>query len=102
MLDVLTDVLSRAPARCDLAEARHVATDEQELLVRNGRVDGIDGVSADGVGVRVRAGGGWGFAATREATLDACADAAAGRAELDATPPRPDRDELRALYAGAF
>ena len=68
MLDVLTDVLSRAPARCDLAEARHVATDEQELLVRNGRVASIDGVSADGVGVRVRAGGGWGFAATREAT----------------------------------
>jgi len=37
-----------------------------------------------------------------EAALDACADAAAGRAELDATPPRPDRDELRALYAAAF
>ncbi len=37
-----------------------------------------------------------------EFTLDACADAAADRAELDATPPRPDRDELRALYAAAF
>jgi alcohol dehydrogenase class IV len=37
-----------------------------------------------------------------EATLDACAGAAAERAELDAIPPRPDRDELRALYAAAF
>ena len=37
-----------------------------------------------------------------EAVLDACADAAAGRAELDLTPPRPGRDELRALYAAAF
>ena len=37
-----------------------------------------------------------------EAALDACADAAAGRPELDATPPRPDRDELRALYAAAY
>jgi alcohol dehydrogenase class IV len=37
-----------------------------------------------------------------EATLDACADAAAQRSELDAIPPRPDRDELRALYAAAF
>ncbi|MDP2711328.1 MAG: iron-containing alcohol dehydrogenase [Solirubrobacteraceae bacterium] len=36
-----------------------------------------------------------------EATLDACADAAAQRAELDNTPPRPDRAELRALYAAA-
>jgi alcohol dehydrogenase class IV len=37
-----------------------------------------------------------------EATLDACADAASSRAELDLIPPRPDRDELRALYASAF
>jgi alcohol dehydrogenase class IV len=37
-----------------------------------------------------------------EDTLDRCADTAAGRAELDLTPPRADRDELRALYASAF
>jgi len=37
-----------------------------------------------------------------EAQLDACADAAAGRADLDNTPPRADRDELRMLYAAAY
>jgi alcohol dehydrogenase class IV len=37
-----------------------------------------------------------------EAQLDACADAAAGRPDLDNTPPRADRDELRALYAAAY
>ncbi len=37
-----------------------------------------------------------------EDELDRCADAAADRDELDLTPPRPDRDELRALYAAAF
>jgi alcohol dehydrogenase class IV len=37
-----------------------------------------------------------------EGRLDACADAAASRAELDHTPPRADRDELRALYAEAW
>ena len=68
MLDLLTDVVSRAPSRCSYAEARHVATDEEELLVRNASVDSIASTSADGVGVRVRTGGGWGFAATREAT----------------------------------
>jgi len=68
MLDLLTAVLESAPARCSYAEARHVATDEEALLVRNGRVDHVDSFAADGVGVRVRAGGGWGFAATREAT----------------------------------
>jgi alcohol dehydrogenase class IV len=37
-----------------------------------------------------------------EDALDACADAAAQRPELDFTPPRAGRDELRALYAAAF
>lgn len=37
-----------------------------------------------------------------EATLDICADAACERAELDHIPPRPDRAELRALYAAAY
>ncbi|HTN22783.1 MAG TPA: iron-containing alcohol dehydrogenase [Solirubrobacteraceae bacterium] len=37
-----------------------------------------------------------------EATLDACAGAAAARPDLDLIPPRPDRDELRALYASAY
>ncbi len=37
-----------------------------------------------------------------EEQLDECADAAASRAELDLTPPRADRDELRELYAAAF
>ena len=34
--------------------------------------------------------------------LDACADAAAQRAELQRTPPPADRAELRALYEAAF
>jgi alcohol dehydrogenase class IV len=34
--------------------------------------------------------------------LDACADAAAERQELDLTPPRADRAELRALYGDAL
>jgi TldD protein len=69
MLDVLTELIARAPERCTYAEARHVATDGEDVLVRNGHVDGVDAETVDGIGVRVRAAGGWGFAATREATL---------------------------------
>jgi alcohol dehydrogenase class IV len=36
------------------------------------------------------------------ATLDACAETAAARPQLDATPPRAGRDELRALYDAAW
>jgi len=37
-----------------------------------------------------------------EATLDTCADRASERPDLDHTPPRADRDELRAIYAAAY
>ena len=37
-----------------------------------------------------------------EDRLAACADAAAGRPELDLTPPRASVEELRALYAAAW
>jgi alcohol dehydrogenase class IV len=37
-----------------------------------------------------------------EERLDACADAAAERGELDLTPPRATREELRSLYAAAW
>ncbi|HEY1539801.1 MAG TPA: iron-containing alcohol dehydrogenase [Solirubrobacteraceae bacterium] len=37
-----------------------------------------------------------------EEQLEACADGAAGRPELDLTPPRADHTELRALYAAAY
>jgi TldD protein len=69
MLDLLTELMSRVPAGCAYAEARHVSTEDENLLVRNGHVDQSDNESSAGIGVRVRAGGGWGFAATREATL---------------------------------
>ncbi len=36
------------------------------------------------------------------ADLDACADTASARRELDNTPPRAGRDELRALYEAAW
>ena len=38
----------------------------------------------------------------REEALDACADTAAARPQLDHTPPRADRAEIRALYAAAW
>jgi alcohol dehydrogenase class IV len=36
------------------------------------------------------------------ADLDACAELAASRRELDHTPPRAEPDELRALYDAAW
>jgi TldD protein len=93
MLELLTDLLAGAPRRAAYAEARIVATDDEALLVRNGHVEQVEAASAEGLGVRVRVGGGWGFAATRDLTAagaeDALARALAVAESQPAAPARP-------------
>ena len=68
MLDLLVELMAKAHGRGVYAEARHVARDAELVRVRNGRVDSVEADASDGIGVRVRVGGAWGFAATRDAT----------------------------------
>jgi TldD protein len=66
LLRELAELMSVAEGRCSYAEARHVARSSEELSVRNGRVEEASLDTSEGVGVRVRVGGAWGFAATRD------------------------------------
>jgi TldD protein len=50
------------------ADARLVETLEQEMAVKNGRVDGLTSAESAGLGIRVLVGHSWGFAATRDLT----------------------------------
>jgi TldD protein len=79
MLDLLTDLMSAAQGRCAYAEARHVDARTEAIAVLSGHVDAIDSSASEGIGVRVRVGGGWGFAATGEVTRSG-AQAALARA----------------------
>jgi len=93
MLDLCTETVGLAEGRCAYAEARHVALDEERLAVRDGRIDDAARSSSEGLGVRVRVGSGWGFAATRDATLagaTAALERALAIAEAQPTaPPTP-------------
>ena len=51
-------------AGADYADARYVREETESLTVRNQEMEGIDRTSSEGLGVRVLAGGRWGFAAT--------------------------------------
>jgi TldD protein len=79
MLDVLTELMDSARDRAAYAEARHVDARSEAIAVLAGQVDAIDSSASEGIGVRVRVGGGWGFAATRDVTR-AGAEAALKRA----------------------
>jgi TldD protein len=79
MLDALTALMDRASGQAAYAEARFVREELETLIVRDGRIEDVSHDTSVGVGVRVRAGGGWGFAATRDTTA-AGLDAALGQA----------------------
>jgi TldD protein len=68
MLEILSDLMNDAVGRCAYAEARHVDSRDEAIAVVNGGIDAIDSSASEGIGVRVRVGGGWGFAATGDVT----------------------------------
>lgn len=91
MRDLLTDLVDSAGARAGYADARFVRSRAERLSTRNGRLDGLDSDESEGIGVRVRVGGAWGFAATR-GTGRADAEVALERALTiaEAQPAAPD------------
>ncbi len=97
MIDELVDLMAAVDGRCAYAEARRVARVEQRAGVRNGRVDVASHEEADGIGVRVRVGGAWGFAATRDTSRPGAEQAVARAIALAAAQPaaadRPRTDE---------
>ncbi len=95
-LDLIRDLMGKAAGRCAYAEARHVESRDEALSVRAGEVDDFSTTEAEGIGVRVRVGGGWGFAATRdlsaagaEAALHAALAIAEAQPAGPATPLTP-------------
>ncbi len=108
ILPLLTEALGAAPSRCAYAEARHVATDTEGVLVRNGHVEQVDRETVAGIGVRVRVGGGWGFAATREETAAGIEDALArALAIAESQPVGPagrlaDVEPARGHWSGSY
>jgi TldD protein len=97
MKDDLEDLMGAAGARADYADVRHVATQTEQISTRNGAVDEVESSESAGVGVRVRVGGAWGFAATRdtsrtglEAALERALDVAAAQPRAPKTPLAPE------------
>ena len=68
MRDLLEEVVDAASRRADYADARFVHTRCETLSTRNGKLSQLDETEEEGIGVRVRVGGSWGFAATRGTT----------------------------------
>ncbi len=91
MLDELTDLMGQAEGRCAYAEARRVHTRTEETSVRGQRPEDLSASETDGIGVRVRVSGGWGFAATHDISAAGAQGALDRALEIAAAaPPGPD------------
>jgi TldD protein len=85
---MLEELMGAASVRADYAEARHVRTRTEWLTTRNGAVDEVEEAEAEGVGVRARVGGAWGFAGTRDVSREGLESALARALAIAAAQPR--------------
>jgi TldD protein len=74
---LLEELMAAAAGRADYADARHVHTRTEHISTRSGLLDEMERNESEGIGVRVRVGGAWGFAATGETTRAAAEEALA-------------------------
>ena len=94
MKDLLHTLVDSAIPHADYADARHVHTRTEAISTRNGAVDDAGSTESEGIGIRVRVGGAWGFAATRGTDREA-GDAALARAiEIARAQPAAPATEL--------
>ena len=95
MQDLLADLIDSARARAGYADARFVRSRVERLSTRNGALDQLDSGESEGIGVRVRVGGAWGFAAVRGTDRrDAEAALARALAIAEAQPAVPEATPL--------
>jgi len=72
MDDLVREALDTAVARgAGYADARLLETEREDLIVKDGRVAGLEQSESRGIGVRVLVDGGWGYAATDARTREA-------------------------------
>jgi TldD protein len=97
MKDLLQGLMDSAAREGAYADARFVHSRAERIATRNGQVDDLHRSENAGIGVRVRVGGAWGFAATgdtgREAAekaLERALDIARAQPSVEATPLAPE------------
>jgi len=92
LLALLEELIDSASRRTAYADARHVRVRSEAVALRNGELDSLDSHEEEGIGVRVRAGGAWAFAAARGSDRAAGAAALTRALELAQAQPRsPER-----------
>jgi TldD protein len=81
--------MDSARSRAEYADARYVRSRSERLATRNGALDSLDFEESEGIGVRVRVAGCWGFAAVRGSERRDAEAALARALEVAGAQPLP-------------
>jgi TldD protein len=73
--DLLAHLMDSARGHADYADARIVRSAHERISTRLGRVESVGSAEEEGIGVRVRLRGAWGFAATSDLSATGGEDA---------------------------
>ncbi|MEA2492276.1 MAG: TldD protein [Thermoleophilaceae bacterium] len=88
MRDRLSDLMDAAAAGGAYADVRFMRQRSEYIATRNGEVDEVQHFEDEGIGVRVRVGGAWGFAATRDISKSGAEAALAKALAIARVQPR--------------
>src|SRR5919204_3686198 len=106
MRHLLADLMDVAAGRADYADVRHVSSLAEEITTRNGHIDVVRRDGEEGLGVRVRIGGAWGFAAARgsertaaEGALERAIAVAEAQPRVDGAAPLAPEDPARGSWS---
>lgn len=94
MRSLLSEVVDVGRGHADYVDARHVRSRSERIATRSGRVDRVERTDEEGLGVRVRVGGAWGFAATRATDRGAAENALSRALAVAAAQPRSRSSQL--------
>ncbi len=101
MRELLQDLVDAASGHASYADARHVLARVEDVALRNGELDLLDRREEEGIGVRVRVKGAWGFAAARGSGRAAGEDALARALALAEAQPAAGGERALTLEAPA-
>jgi len=91
---LLENLMDSARPRADYADVRFVCAAQEHIATRNGSLDSAERSDEEGLGVRVRVGGGWGFAATRRTDRAGGEEALARALAIASAQPRAEAGPL--------
>lgn len=88
MRELLLELIDSAGRRAAYADARHVALRRETVSLRNGELARLESGAEEGIGVRVRIDGRWGFAAAGSSDRSSAETALSQAIEVAEAQPR--------------